>query len=192
MKAAKRSRRRMENIGEAVKKLRKERGYTLKDVSEQVNLSIGYLSQFERGITTIAVEQLVKIADMLGVSANYFFSDHISREEVVTRSYDQKVIRVINQNIYKSLSTHPEGKEMLPKIVEMLPATNNEHVAVYPHEGEEFIYILEGVLTLIIDGSEQQLFPGDSAHYSSSRPHNWANYTNKMVKFIAVHTPIDL
>lgn len=182
----------MENIGEAVKELRKERGYTLKDISEQANLSIGYLSQFERGITTIAVEQLAKIADILGVSINYFFNDDVAKEEVVTRSYDQKVLRVIHHNIYKSLSVNPNDHAMLPKIVEMLPSMNKEHVAAYPHEGEEFIYILEGILTLIIDGGEQQLYPGDSAHYSSTRPHNWANYTNRSVKFIAVHTPSDL
>lgn len=181
----------MKNIGEAVKVLRKERGYTLKDISEKVNLSIGYLSQFERGITTIAVEQLVKISEILGVSVNYFFNENQTREEVIIRSYDQIVHRVINQNIYKSLSSHPENKAMFPKIVEMLPATNNEHIATYPHEGEEFIYILEGILTLIIEGAEQQLFPGDSAHYLSTLPHNWANYTNKMVKFIVVHTPND-
>lgn len=181
----------LNNIGKAVKNLRKERGYTLKDISEKVNLSIGYLSQFERGITTIAVEQLVKISEILGVSVNYFFNENEEKEDVITRSYDQIVHRVINQNIYKSLSTHPKGKIMFPKMIEMLPAINTEHVTSYPHEGEEFIYILEGILTLIIDGSEQQLFPGDSAHYVSSRPHNWANYTNKIVKFIVVHTPND-
>ncbi|WP_314068243.1 XRE family transcriptional regulator [uncultured Vagococcus sp.] len=182
----------MESIGETVKKLRKDRGYTLKDISKQANLSIGYLSQFERGITTIAVEQLAKIADILGVSINYFFDESTTKEEVVTRSYDQTILRIINQNIYKSLSNNPEDKAMMPKLVEMLPSVNTEQVKAAPHEGEEFIYVLEGILTLIIDGTEQQLYPGDSAHYMSSQPHNWANYTNKMVKFIAVHTPSDL
>lgn len=181
----------MESIGESVKKLRKDRGYTLKDISKQANLSIGYLSQFERGITTIAVDQLAKIAGILGVSINYFFDTTATREEVVTRSYDQTILRIINQNIYKSLSTSPEDKGMMPKLVEMLPSANSELVTAAPHEGEEFIYVLEGILTLIIDGTEQQLYPGDSAHYASSRPHNWGNYSNKMVKFIAVHTPSD-
>lgn len=182
----------MDHVGETVKKLRKDRGYTLKDISKKANLSIGFLSQFERGITTIAVEQLAKIADILGVSITYFFDGTARREEVVTRSYDQSILRIINQNIYKTLSVSPEKREMLPKLVEMLPSESSERVTSAPHEGEEFIYVLEGILTLMMDGTEQQLYPGDSAHYLSSRPHNWGNYTNRMVKFIAVHTPSDL
>lgn len=182
----------MDNIGELVKKLRKDHGYTLKDLSTKLNLSVGFLSQFERGVTTIAVEHLVKIATLFDVSINYFFSETTEPEETIIRSYNQQVLRIINDNIYKSLSPHPQDKQMMPKLVEMLPAMTNEHVATYPHEGEEFIYVLAGILTLVINGSEQQLYPGDSAHYPSSQPHNWANYTNIVVKFLAIHTPNDL
>ncbi|MBP1042541.1 helix-turn-helix transcriptional regulator [Vagococcus sp. BWB3-3] len=181
----------MENIGELVKKLRKEHGYTLKDLSQKLNLSVGFLSQFERGVTTIAVEHLVKIATLFNVPINHFFTQSPAPEETIVRSYDQKVMRIINDTVYKSLSPHPQDKQMMPKLIEMLPASTNEHVTTYPHEGEEFVYVLAGILTLIINGAEQQLYPGDSAHYASSQPHNWANYTNIVVKFLVLHTPND-
>ena len=57
------------------------------------------------------------------------------------------------------------------------------------HTGEEFIYVLEGVLTLVLDGERQELCPGDSAHYPSSLPHNWGNLTNKCVRFLVVSHP---
>ncbi|MFD2386912.1 helix-turn-helix domain-containing protein [Enterococcus rivorum] len=184
----------MELLGEKVKKLRQLKGFTLKDMSGKVGLSTGYLSQFERGITTIAVEHLVSISEVLGVNIKYFFEEEeeVKEEELVVRSYDQKVLRILNQCVYKSLSTAPKNKIMMPKLVEMTPALESEHLDSYPHQGEEFIYVLEGVLTLKVNEQEYQLFPGDSSHYPSTTPHNWGNYTNKMVKFIAVHVPSDL
>ncbi|MDN6615831.1 MAG: helix-turn-helix domain-containing protein, partial [Enterococcus sp.] len=62
-------------IGEKVKNLRNERGMTLKQLSEATGLSTGFLSQFERGITTIAVEHLATIAALFKVKINYFFEE---------------------------------------------------------------------------------------------------------------------
>lgn len=65
------------NIGEKVKNLRNEQGMTLKQLSEATGLSTGFLSQFERGITTIAVEHLSSIADLFKVRINCFPSEFL-------------------------------------------------------------------------------------------------------------------
>ena len=65
------------NIGEKVKNLRNEQGMTLKQLSEATGLSTGFLSQFERGITTIAVEHLSSIADLFKVRINYFLKKNL-------------------------------------------------------------------------------------------------------------------
>lgn len=78
---------------------------------------------------------------------------------------------------------------MLPRLVELLPLNKEESLLPYSHDGEEFIYVLEGVLTLILDGERQELCPGDSAHYPSSLSHNWGNLTNKCVRFLVVSHP---
>ena len=54
-------------IGLRIKALRTEKKYTLKYLSEQTGLSIGFLSQFERGLTSIAIDSLEKIAQVLEV-----------------------------------------------------------------------------------------------------------------------------
>ena len=61
------------DIGSKIKKYRKEKKYTLKNLSEQTGLSIGFLSQLERGITTIAIDSLANVADVLGVEMMDFF-----------------------------------------------------------------------------------------------------------------------
>ncbi|MDT2702494.1 helix-turn-helix domain-containing protein [Enterococcus dongliensis] len=178
------------NIGEKVKNLRNEQGMTLKQLSEETGLSTGFLSQFERGITTIAVEHLATIADLFKVKINYFFEDESVNEPIV-RGYDQPVIHKLNNIIYKQLSRSPKDKMIAPKLIEIMPHENRELPTTYPHQGEEFIYILEGILTLVIEETTYQLYPGDSAHYFSTINHNWDNQTNNVVKFIVVHHPND-
>ncbi|MBV4428437.1 helix-turn-helix domain-containing protein [Clostridium tyrobutyricum] len=175
------------NIGEKVKELRNKRGLTLKDMSEKTGLSTGFLSQFERGITTIAVEHLYNISRVLNVKINYFFDDE--EKELVIRSYEQSSIHQLNKTIYKSLSRYPENKMISPELVELLPKEDHQYPEVYAHNGEEFVYVLEGILTLIIDDKILKMYPGDSAHYLSTQKHNWDNRTNKVVKFITVHYP---
>lgn len=178
------------DIGEKVKRLRNEKGMTLKQLSEATGLSTGFLSQFERGITTIAVEHLSTIADLFNVKINYFFEEEPESEPIV-RGYDQPVIHKLNNMIYKQLSRSPKDKKIAPKMIEIMPHEKRELPTTYPHQGEEFVYVLEGILSLVIEEKTYQLYPGDSAHYFSTINHNWDNETNNIVKFIVVHHPND-
>ncbi|WP_240523881.1 helix-turn-helix domain-containing protein [Bacillus cereus] len=65
------------NIGMKIKKLRTEKGMTLKELSEKNELSVGILSQFERGLTTIAVDSLEKLADIFEVHLTHFLIIHL-------------------------------------------------------------------------------------------------------------------
>ncbi|WP_105617239.1 helix-turn-helix domain-containing protein [Vallitalea okinawensis] len=184
----------IDNIGQNIKKLRTELNLTLKDVSEETGLSIGFLSQFERGLTTIAIDSLDKIAKVLKVDLTYFF-DKTQNENnnIVLRSYEREVFQIdYSHIIHYHLTNNLDNKELLPRLIEILPSVAEENVKAYQHEGEEFIYVLEGIVTLILKDQEYQLYPGDSAHYDSTRAHNWANYTNKTVKLLVVNTPTGL
>ena len=61
----------MENIGAKVKALRLENKMTLKDLGKLSKLSIGFLSQFERDQTTIAIDSLSRIAKIFDVDITY-------------------------------------------------------------------------------------------------------------------------
>lgn len=186
----------MENIelriGQKAKKLRTDQKITLKELSEKTNLSVGYLSQFERGTNTIAIDSLCKIADVYGVQLNYFFpnSELVEKKSVIMKSYEQKILDVIgNDYIVKLLSNGAQDYKIYPRMIEILPQPQTEKIQTYGHKGEEFIYVLEGILTLIINDDQHLLYPGDSAHYSSVDNHNWINETNRMVKILCVSTP---
>ena len=74
-------------------------------------------------------------------------------------------------------------------MIEIFPQKDMEPVEVYIHEGEEFIYVLEGVLTYYYNGKVLDLYPGDAFHIRSDVPHNLANTINKIIRILAVSIP---
>ena len=135
------------NIGELIKQKRTENKMTLKDISEATDLSIGFLSQLERGLTSIAQDTLKKVAKALNVEMTYFMDQPKSKEKVVLRSYEKEILRIEGGSIIEYLMTNMVTQaEMLPKLVEILPQKEVEESLTYSHEGEEFVYVLEGIL----------------------------------------------
>lgn len=177
------------NVGERVKSLRKGNDMTLKDLSEATGFSIGFLSQLERGLTTVAIESLEKIARAMNVDITYFFVSSRNREEIVLKSYEKEVYQVLNDNVIYHLTNNIEDRDMLPRVIEILPTPKKDTIYGYGHKGEEFIYVLEGVLTLALNDEVMELYPGDSAHFDSAINHDWSNHTNKIVRFLVVNLP---
>ncbi|SHK10512.1 cupin domain-containing protein [Paramaledivibacter caminithermalis] len=105
------------------------------------------------------------------------------------RSYNQEVSRIENKFIHSHLSNNIKTRQILSEIVTLLPSSGEETIQEFQHTGEEFIYVLEGILTLFLNHQKYDLYPGDSAQYNSNTIHNWANFTNKIVKILHVRTP---
>lgn len=180
------------DIGAKIKKYRKEKKYTLKMLSEQTGLSIGFLSQLERGMTTIAIDSLANVAKVLEVELSDFFeSDTKSEIDPVVHGYDMPITQVTRQIIQYTLSKNVENFDMFPRVSYLLPFSDEEagEPEMYKHEGEEFIYVLEGILTLDLDEQHYMLYPGDSIQYSSKVRHNWKNQTSKITKILTINTP---
>lgn len=177
-------------IGEKAKQLRQEQNITLKELSEKTNLSVGYLSQFERGINTIALDSLEKIAEVYDVDLNYFFPNKKRASSIILKKHERNILDILGEN-YVATCLCSDDKEHIiyPRMIEILPSFKKEELQTYPHEGEEFIYVLEGILTLLYDNEKHYLYPGDTAHYYSNVPHNWANDTNMNVKLLCMSVP---
>lgn len=84
-------------IGSKLKALRTSKKYTLKQLSEESGLSIGFLSQIERGMSSIAIDSLSKIADILGVSSSFFEDSAPSAPDPVMRSFDLPCTQISSQ-----------------------------------------------------------------------------------------------
>ncbi|WP_027630791.1 helix-turn-helix domain-containing protein [Ruminiclostridium cellobioparum] len=177
-------------IGSKINRLRLDKKLTLKELSQLTNLSVGFLSQLERGLTTVAIDSLDNISKALGVDINYFFTLAKEQSRFIQKSYEREIVFMDKDNFIQfHLSNSLGDKNMFPRLVEVYPKRDNETVLTYTHEGEEFIYILEGILTYYYDGEKTELYPGDSVHIRSTLSHNWENNTNKIVKLLMVSTP---
>ena len=179
-------------IGSKIKALRLSKKYTLKDLSNLSGLSTGFLSQLERGVSSIAIDSLAKLADILEVSLSSFFDDPATEDkDSVCRSYDLPCSQVSSQVIQYIMSKNVNDFNILPRLFHLMPLANvqEDKLEMYTHEGEEFIYVLEGVITVSVGDKEYVLYPGDSIQIHSDEPHNWINKTNKIVRILSINSP---
>ena len=181
------------SIGEKIKALRTSQNLTLKQLGEMTNLSTGFLSQMERGLSSIAIDTLETIAGVLGVSLGSFFSEepHADCSDPVVHSFSMPTTPVGPQIIQNTLSHDVAAFDFLPRLFTLLPLANTEeeNLEMYSHSGEEFIYILEGIATIQLESIQYTLYPGDSIQIHSNERHNWMNHTNKVVRLLTVNIP---
>lgn len=181
----------IKDFGNKINQLRIEKNMTLKDLAEKCNLSVAFLSQIERGLASPAIISLNAIAEALDVDLSYFFSIPKKEQTIISRGYEQIPFVVKHSNyIYSELSQPLDERKLEIMHLTILPGKEEDYPAIGSHIGEEFIYVLEGVVTLIYDDKQYDLFPGDSAHYMAGVPHTWRNNTNKLVKLLSINTPI--
>ncbi|MGG1660665.1 helix-turn-helix domain-containing protein [Brevibacillus sp. NRS-1366] len=176
-------------IGKLIKSLRVGKKKTLKQISEKTELSISFLSQVERGKSSITLESLKKISEALEVSPSYFFSENPSQAKTKLRRGNPEPTKPTPfPFVYEDLSGELANPSMEPILVTLLP---HEYKGIpFVHKGQEFVYVLEGVLTLLFGDEEHDLYPGDSIHMESSTPHNWLNRTGERVRFLCVNSLI--
>ena len=181
-----------QTIGARIKILRHEKHLTLKVLSDRTGLSVGFLSQIERGISSIAVDSLSKIATCLGVPLSTFFdTDAPDMLDPVVHSFSLHRSMVSPQIIRSVLSHNTLDFDFLPHHYLLMPFSDPDTLApeMYTHSGEEFVYVLTGIVSLWLENTKYTLDPGDSIQIHSNQPHNWANNTNKVAEILSINYP---
>ena len=106
-------------IGAKVKAFRTAKKYTLKQLSEESGLSIGFLSQLERGLSSIAIDSLAKLATILGVSLSSFFDSSADQEKSpVSRSFAMHCSQTVSYthlDVYKRQIQHFQFQKSVRK-----------------------------------------------------------------------------
>lgn len=181
-----------QTVGAKIKALRTEKKYTLKTLSGLTGFSVGFLSQLERGISSIAVDSLAKIAKCLDVPLSTFFeTEPPDMQDPVVHSFAARQSMVSPQIIQSVLSHDTLAFDFLPRHFLLMPFSDPDTPApeLYTHAGEEFVYVLAGVVSLWLENSRYTLYPGDSIQIHSNQPHNWANNTNKVAELLSINYP---
>jgi transcriptional regulator with XRE-family HTH domain len=185
-------------VGPRIREFRKQRGLTLRSLAARSGLSIGFLSQVERGISSIGLTALGSVANALGHSVADFFdtppaatSDPVvvapPSHFTLTRGESAATQYVSGQQTYRMLSDRGAGLVLEPMVVHIAPGGRRE--TAYGHAGEEFAYVISGQLLYEVDGVEHRLRPGDSVHLRSAVPHRMYNDTQEVTTVVSVVTP---
>lgn len=153
------------NIGPAVRVRRKELGLTLKELAARSGLSVAFISQIERGLTSPSIISLLQISDTLGVAVNYFV-EATQQECLIKRMTDPEYIEVDSPIAYIRLgNAFPEQK--LEPLIFILPPGHVSQAADTGerHLGEGFLYVLDGSITGEYRRTSFTMKVGDSMHY---------------------------
>jgi transcriptional regulator with XRE-family HTH domain len=179
-------------IGEKIRKLRKEERLTLQDLSDLSGLSKPLLSQIENAQVIPPIATLLKIAKGLKVGIHFFFEEEEDRQKfVLLRNSAVPSSRRRSGNdapqtyLYHSLAPGLRKKSMEPFLVEFEPGKWDDSL-LYSHDGEEFIYLLQGELEFHYGAEIMILKPGDSIYYDSSEAHGYISRGDSKAKAVAV------
>lgn len=179
-------------VGLRIRDLRRSRRLTLEALSQASGLSKSFLSDIERGRCDVTLTSLQRIAQALGVQLADFFpvEEPDGTAPKIVRAQQRREFRIAEteRTVYASLTGMLPDKQLEALHVTLLP-DGRQRATPYSHAGEEFGFILEGVLTLIYGDQEFELGPGDSIHFRSTVPHAWENRTKRPVRAIWVVTP---
>jgi quercetin dioxygenase-like cupin family protein/DNA-binding Xre family transcriptional regulator len=176
-----------EEISKKIRELRVSKKLTLKEMSEKTRLSVSFLSQVERAASSIAITSLKKIADALDVPITSFF-ENFENKNYKVKAEEQKPFRMEGSGtIYTRLGGNFPGRIIEPLIVIYPPGHPNETAVTHP--GEEFYYVLEGVMAFEVEGKEYLVKAGDSIHFPSNIPHTAVNPLDEDVKVLCFVTP---
>lgn len=179
-------------LGKEMRHVRKRRGLSLEEVARRAELSIGLVSQIERGLSSPSIRSLRALSDALGIPASWFFQNGgpvpESERGIVTRPENRRLLNLKEKGMVKELLSPAltGGLEMLLVNIEPGGSSGPEH---YTHRGEEGGLVLAGTLELWVEDRRFTLREGDSFGFESHRPHRFANPGTETTKVLWVVAP---
>ena len=166
-------------VGRRIRDLRRIRQFSLETVAARTNLSIGFLSQIERGLSSPSLRVLATLADVLGVGIAALFGASPSADgtsdQVVTRGLQRPELKLWRTGVSKQLLSPASADNKLNLFLVHLEPGGSTGDELYTHDGEEAGLVLEGEMMLTVDSETWSLKTGDSFRFASRRPHRFSN-----------------
>ena len=176
-------------IAENIKNIRLGRQLTISQLAKLSGLTKGYISKIENSGKAPPYSTLVKLATALDTDVNILLSvgpdAPTDMSLCIVRANERTEVAsrgTLCGYQYESLAHKKLGKNMEPFIIS--PASDGD--AVFSHEGEEFMYVLEGIHEFVYGGSTYVLEQGDSIYFDSTVPHTGRSIGNTQAKVLVV------
>ena len=182
-------------VGSKIKGIRESKNLTIEEIAESSGLSVEQISSIENDQNLPSLGPLIKIARALGVRLGTFMDDNDALGPVVCRAEDRERDSSISfsngaTDARKHMEYHPlaqqkAGRHMEPFIIDINPSDQQDY-QLSAHEGEEFIYVMQGAVEIVYGKETYTLKEGDSIFYDSIVKHHVHGLPGKSAKILAV------
>ncbi|MEB8387213.1 cupin domain-containing protein [Rhodobacteraceae bacterium KMM 6894] len=158
--------------------LRRQHGLSLEQLAQRADLSIGTLSQVERGLSQPSLRTVRKLANAFGLPTAYFFDDSASNADdedgIVIRDGKGAAMQFGNTGM-STWMLSPKGLQGLQFMLVHIKPGAMSGESNYDHTGMDLGYVLSGTLNLEVEERFFVLGAGDSFCFDSRRPHRFEN-----------------
>lgn len=175
--------------GAKLRSARQSLGFSLSELASKIGVPADLLEQMENGKTILPLGQLIKLSKALSLKMSDFISEG-DRPFTIVRAQARKTFKRFGKSKeehrgyeYESLASGKRDRLMEPFIVTLHPSDADEPSA---HDGQEFIYVLDGQMEVTIGETKDVLMPGDAIYYDSSDIHLVKAHGGKPAKILAV------
>lgn len=174
-------------IGEKIRRLRVKNSLTQEELAERCELTKGFISQVERDLTSPSIATLVDILEGLGTNLRDFFND--VEDEKVVFSKDDAFVTENQEYKYTLQWVVPNAQKNLmePILIEIQQGGSSKED--YPHEGEEFGYVISGIINIHIGNDKFKVRKGESFYFKANANHYISNEGKSVARVIWVSTP---
>ena len=180
-------------VGKKIKAIRETKNISIDELAERSTLTAAQIEAIEESENLPSLAPLIKIARVLGVRLGTFLDDNDELGPVISRKEEKKESihfsgGAVNERThleYYPLAGNKMGRHIEPFIIDIRPNEDNEYL-LSAHEGEEFIYVLEGEVEINYGKEIHLLKQGDSIFYDSIVEHHVHAKDDRAAKILAV------
>ena len=179
-----------EALGERIRAAREMRDLTLEDISSRTGIDVATLKGIESSKMAPPLGQLIRLGKALDMKMGYFISPGVDKPMTVVRKDQGKAVARYGKKkgeqygySYESLAPEKANRMMEPFIVTLMPTDAEEFSS---HDGQEFMFVLEGEMKVQVGNKVEFLKPGDAVYYDSTQPHLVKSATRSKARILAV------
>ena len=175
--------------GRPLRRMRLDRGLSLREAGSRAGLSVSFVSALERGITGASVATLHRLTAAYGTTVSELFSaPGDPRPNRVMRTADRPALRIGDGAVRIEQLAHG-ATQLEPQLFVLAPGATSD--GAYAHDGEEFLYLLSGTVTVWVGADEVYRLdsPGDALTFPSTLPHRWRNDAGGETRLLWINTP---
>jgi DNA-binding transcriptional MerR regulator/quercetin dioxygenase-like cupin family protein len=173
--------------GDRIQMLRKRRGVSLRALASMTGLSASSISAVERGLSAPSVGTLQRLAAALDVTVPKLLGTPQGQHNMVVRPRERPVIAMETPGV-RFENLYAVETVLQSMLITVEPGHGSQES--YSHEGEEFLFVVEGQFELTLDELyTHRLEAGDAMTFPSSRPHRWCNPGTVTTVTVWVNTP---